>query len=116
MAAPTYTNTPIYRGEGSLLAGKCQQTEFTLLDVGSTVFYAPFVGCVSDRPDCCPYTVATATLAVTQDTTVTVTVTATEPGSGAPQAIVAYPQPADQAVVKTCAQDYYSISGNCCPK
>ncbi len=29
---------------------------------------------------------------------------------------MAYPQPADQQIMKACASDYYSISGNCCPK
>ncbi len=114
---PTYTNTPLYQGTGSLLDGACLSTEFTLLDVGSTVFYAPFVGCVSDRPDCCPYTVATTTLSVTQDTTVTMTITASgasDQGQG--QSIMAYPQPADQQIMQACASDYYSISGNCCPK
>jgi hypothetical protein len=62
--------------------------------------------------------VATGTIHATIDTTVTVTVTAQDAsGNGqGPQAIVAYPQPADQQIMKTCAQDYYSISGNCCPK
>jgi len=113
---PSYTNTPMYSGSGSLLQGACRSTQFTLVDVGSTVFWAPFVGCVSDRPDCCPYTVATTALAgITQDTTVTMTVTA-DGGSGQNQAVMAYPQPADNQIMKSCATDYYSISGNCCPK
>jgi hypothetical protein len=54
-AAPSYTYTPQYKGTGQLLSGNCKSTQYTLLDIGTSVYWAAFVGCASDRPDCCPY-------------------------------------------------------------
>lgn len=115
---PIHTNSPLYSGSGSLLSGACTaSTDFTLVDAGSTVFFAGFHGCNSDRPECCPWKVATASAAA-----------ATGSGSGGGggggtgsdtvnNVGVNFPVPADsaQAVLANCADDYYSISGGCCP-
>jgi len=97
---PNYAGQPNYVGTGGLLEGPCSNTGFTQVDAGSTVYYGGFVGCVMDRPECCPWTVATpaATSAAGID------------------AAINFPQPAngDMGVPK-CADDYYSISGGCCP-
>lgn len=123
-----YTNPPLYSGNGNILRETCGSTSFTLVDVGSTVYYAGFVGCVSDRPECCPWTVAGSNLKATGDTTVTVTVTAApgnpgpsdgSGGSGDDGNRVQFPVAADQAqqLLRQCPDDYYTVSGGggCCP-
>ena len=97
---PNYAAGPNYKGSGELLKGPCSSTAFTQVDASSTVFYAGFVGCDQARPECCPWAVASTGTNV-QDN-------------------VAYdlPKPAngDLAVLASCADDHYSISGGCCPK
>ncbi|KAK3364451.1 hypothetical protein B0T25DRAFT_514134 [Lasiosphaeria hispida] len=107
---PKQPAQPNYKGSGALLSGDCKKTAFTLVDAGSTAYWAGFNGCQGDKPECCPYTVATPTAAPAVNT----------PGpdrSGGNALGFNFPQPADrkQAVLKNCADDYYSISGGCCP-
>lgn len=107
---PPPSAAPInFKGSGELLVGECTTTDFTLVDAGSTVYFAGFHGCNGDRPQCCPWSVATTT--------------EPPPVTGGTNADLAnrigfdFPQPADknQAVLANCADDYYSISGGCCP-
>jgi len=92
-----------------LLKGECTKTDFTLVDAGSTVYFAGFNGCNGERPECCPWQVATTSAPATtaggtnQDT-------GNHLGFDFPQ-----PQDSNQAVLAACADDYYSISGGCCP-
>lgn len=115
----SHVDQPIYKGSGSLLAGDCSTAGFTLVDEGSTVYWAGFVGCVSDRPECCPWTVANSGPGGDGPHG---NAPATTTGDGASPTgntnDVAYPQPADsdQAILKQCADDYISYSGGCCPK
>lgn len=112
---PDYDGRPNYDGTGALLSGGCTETDFTLVDAGSTMFYAGFVGCIKDKPECCPWPVSTqadGAIAAAQTEAA---------GSGNGDKIrnlgFDYPQPADQKLVQmaSCASDYYSISGGCCP-
>lgn len=81
----------------SLLTETCATPEYTLLNLGPSAVYAPFVGCVNTRQDCCPFQ---------------------------PQSLVeigfndVYPETSDseQAVLERCPADYYSISASCCPR
>ncbi|KAK4102807.1 hypothetical protein N658DRAFT_324595 [Parathielavia hyrcaniae] len=97
---PDYDGQPLYQGSGQLLRAECSATDFTLVDAGSTVYYAGFMGCVKDRPECCPWAVATAT-ATAQDN----------------DRVYDFPTPVDDGLARlpSCADDYYSISGGCCP-
>jgi hypothetical protein len=116
---PTHTNSPIYQGTGDLLVGTCATPTFTLVDAGTMVYYVPFVGCISDRPECCPWTAAltpvTTTVTVT-NAEVTETITKTTASHNPNDA--AYPSAmySDQQVLPHCPNDYYSISGSCCPR
>lgn len=103
---PKYGGQPNYNGQGDLLQGACGNTEFTLVDAVSTIYYAGFQGCVKNRPECCPWAVNTAMAAAEGSG-----------GSGDKEA-VEFPQPVDGnlATLASCAKDYYSISGGCCPK
>jgi hypothetical protein len=107
---PNYGQEPEYQGEGELLKGPCSQTDFTLVDAGNTVYYGGFVGCVNDRPECCPWAVATPASAVSGSA-----------ATGGPAVNardnIDFPSPvnSDLAVLVSCADDYYSISGGCCP-
>ncbi|KAK0655116.1 hypothetical protein B0T16DRAFT_450855 [Cercophora newfieldiana] len=105
--APSEIVQPNYSG-GELLKGECTKTDFTLVDAGSTVYFAGFNGCNGERPECCPWPVATTSAATTaggtnQDT-------GNHIGFDFPQ-----PQDSNQATLASCADDYYSISGGCCP-
>ncbi|KAM7186556.1 hypothetical protein V8F33_011760 [Rhypophila sp. PSN 637] len=103
---------PKYSGSGQLLAGACSaSTDYTLVNAGATVYAAGVVGCNGNRPECCPWKVGEMGSA----------------GGAAPaggtedqsknRVGVDFPQPEDnaQAVLAGCAQDYYSVSGGCCP-
>lgn len=82
---------------------------------GYTMYYVGFQGCNDDRPQCCPWPVAANSATNSFSATVNVEV---EPeieiehkrGDN-------YPQPARgySAKLKRCPNDYYSVSGGCCP-
>ncbi|CAK7218846.1 hypothetical protein SBRCBS47491_003643 [Sporothrix bragantina] len=119
---PTYTYSPLYQSTGNLLQDECASTQFTLMEDVSTVYWAAYIGCASNQPQCCPWTAMSEFFpaTVTGNTTVTVTSTLTAgatKASGTNVALNAFPAPAnqDQSVLKHCASDYYSISGQCCP-
>ncbi|KAL1896337.1 hypothetical protein Sste5346_004722 [Sporothrix stenoceras] len=121
---PDLTYSPLYQStaSGNLLQDECASTQFTLIEDISTVYWAAYVGCASNQPQCCPWTAASEFFpaTVTGNTTVTVTSTVTATGADATGTNIglnAFPVAAnkDQGVLKRCASDYYSISGNCCP-
>ncbi|KAK4165146.1 hypothetical protein QBC43DRAFT_208945, partial [Cladorrhinum sp. PSN259] len=97
-----------------LLTGSCALAEFTLLDGGPTMYFVPFVGCNMDKPGCCPFTPRT----IGQIEPARATITPIPSITGTPSELYAYPQPADaeDATLDSCAPDYYSVSGSCCPK
>lgn len=83
-----------YPGAGNLLTSACRQAEYTLVDAGASLYYVPFVGCINQKPDCCPFA----------------------PG---PTAGSIYPHPLNQKhdLLDRCPSDYYSVSaGGCCPR
>ncbi|KAM7187446.1 hypothetical protein V8F20_010971 [Naviculisporaceae sp. PSN 640] len=102
ITTPNRVATPTYSGTGELLAGPCTQTQYTLLDAGDMVYQAALVGCNADRPECCPFEVATTSAA--QGNRV-----AGEQGG--------FPTPAAHALsaLTACPDDYYPVSGQCCP-
>ncbi|KAK4125148.1 hypothetical protein N657DRAFT_655242 [Parathielavia appendiculata] len=97
---PDYDGRPLCEGTGKLLRAECSETGFTLVDAGNTVYYAGFMGCVKDRPNCCPWAVVPAT-AKAQDN----------------NRVYDFPTPVNDGLARlpSCADDYYSISGGCCP-
>lgn len=101
---PKRIATPTYSGTGELLAGPCTQTQYTMVDAGEMVYQAAFVGCDADRPECCPFEVATTS------------------GKGGGNRVAGggggFPTPAANALsaLTACPDDYYPISGQCCPK
>ncbi|KAK4239475.1 hypothetical protein C8A03DRAFT_32427 [Achaetomium macrosporum] len=108
---PDYNAQPLYQGTGELLQGCCSETGFTLVDAGNTVFYAGLMGCNMASHECCPWAVATATSSSAG--------AATDVAGVNVQDNVGYDfsQPANgnMAQLAKCADDYYSISGGCCP-
>ncbi|KAK4115982.1 hypothetical protein N656DRAFT_841509 [Canariomyces notabilis] len=111
--APTPIVQPSFTDGGELLAGDCKSTSYTLVDGGDMVFYAAFVGCNADRPQCCPWNVSTG--ASQPDNSPALEVTDAPPGRVAEPG--QFPIPADHAKanLERCPQDYYSVSGQCCP-
>ncbi len=101
---PRPTATPVYQDGGELLAGGCSSTSYTLISDRDVVLYAAFVGCNADRPQCCPWSVSTGAVTSAGNRV------AAQPGQ--------FPVPAANAKdgLERCPQDYYSVSGQCCPK
>ncbi|KAJ2906008.1 hypothetical protein MKZ38_003491 [Zalerion maritima] len=117
---PPLTYAPLYQGTGGLLTGRCTNEQFTLVDAGSTKFWAPFVGCDANRPECCPWQAAATNVGATSDTTITVEVSQpTDENGEYNAAAIDYPVPDDaaQGVLGGCPDDYYTVSGSdaCCP-
>ncbi|KAF2263703.1 hypothetical protein CC78DRAFT_568770 [Lojkania enalia] len=121
-SSSTHSTLPRWSGSGNLLQGYCATPEYTILD-GPTAYWAPVIGCIADRPDCCPFDVLVSTLGVSlAPQTVTVTMGATMSpnspapsgdngsGGGFPSAL----SPA-QATLDSCPDDYHSVNGGCCP-
>ena len=117
-AAPTHSAISSYSGQGNLLQGYCATPDYVLLD-GPTAYWAPAIGCVGDKSDCCPYSVqpATSTTIVYVVSTVTVAVGPGGSTLGDYAGLAPYPTPAssNQATLAHCPGDYVSISGRCCP-
>ena len=111
---------PRYSGTGNLLEHSCASAEYTLIDGGATMYYIPFVGCINDRLDCCPFTARP----VGGNTLTTPPVSLTRAQQTSPTSrsssygLHVYPQAlaAEDGIMKHCADDYYSISGSCCPR
>ncbi|KAM7188897.1 hypothetical protein V8F33_010344 [Rhypophila sp. PSN 637] len=96
---PNRIAKPSYSGTGQLLAGPCTQTQYTLIDAGEMVYQAALVGCDADRPECCPFEVATTS------------------GNRVAGVGGGFPTPAVNALsaLTACPDDYYPVSGQCCP-
>ncbi|KAK1780080.1 hypothetical protein QBC45DRAFT_116972 [Copromyces sp. CBS 386.78] len=93
---PDSTVAATHEPGASLLTKTCATPEFTLLKLESSAVYAPFVGCVNTRQDCCPSQPQTSVAIGFNDVY--------------PKA----PNP-EQAALERCPADYYSISARCCP-
>jgi hypothetical protein len=114
-----HSSIPPYSSSGALLQGYCSTADYVLLN-GPTAYWAPAVGCVGSKTDCCPYAVrSTASLAtITVVSTSTVTVSVDPNGQNSPYAgVQAYPTPAssNQATLAHCPDDYQVVGGGCCP-
>jgi hypothetical protein len=108
---PRPTAEATFRDGGELLAGDCQTTSYTLLNGGDMVLYAPFVGCNGDRPQCCPWN-------VTNDASLDSPGPNGDDNRAAAVRAGDFPIPAGNVKdsLPRCPQDYYSVSGQCCPK
>jgi hypothetical protein len=109
----THSPIPTFTGSGDLLQGYCATHDYVLLD-GPTAFWAPVVGCATDKTDCCPYSVAQTTPGATVTVVVATTTTAGAPTNTDLQGYPIAQNPA-QATLAHCPNDYSSISGGCCP-
>lgn len=98
---PPQVVPPNYKGVGQLLGGECTETDFTLVDAGSTVYFAAFNGCNGERPQCCPWRVATSTESPPATTNAAGVDTANRIGFDFPQ-----PEDNNLAVLNSCAEDY----------
>ncbi|KAK5659527.1 hypothetical protein OQA88_729 [Cercophora sp. LCS_1] len=106
VAQPTST----FDGEGSLLAqSTCKSASYTLVEAGDVVYYAAVIGCMGDRPECCPWSVSVEGSGGPT--------TASFEGNRVAGGAGRFPVPASglHAVLARCPDDYYSVSGQCCP-
>lgn len=107
-AAPITQPTSTFAGSGKLLQqANCKSTSFSLVSADNIIMYAAFVGCVADRPECCPWSVSI-------DGSPSATPHEGNRVAGGPGH---FPIPANgvQALLSRCPDDYYSVSGQCCP-
>jgi hypothetical protein len=135
------TSVPARFNGAALLTGTCATPQYTILPgpESTIVYYAPYVGCVNSRPDCCPYSVGVGAVVppggvtgigpprtvgpgvpslttVDQTSVETVAVGGTGP-STLGQALFPSAAVQGQSVLKRCPADYHyiaSVSG-CCP-
>ncbi|KAK4163848.1 hypothetical protein QBC43DRAFT_334971 [Cladorrhinum sp. PSN259] len=114
---PAVPTTVFYQPSsgGKLLEGDCSSTSFSVINAGDVMFYVPLVGCNANRPECCPWIVsgrAAGQVATDQQTTA-------GPNTRNFVAAVAgqFPMPQDGQLIALpkCPNDYYSVSGMCCP-
>ncbi|KAF2814040.1 uncharacterized protein BDZ99DRAFT_567734 [Mytilinidion resinicola] len=104
----THSPIPQYTGSGNVLKGYCATPDYTLIDGGPTAYWAPVLGCVGDKTDCCAFSVASMTAASTLQSTLQ----AKQVGG----ASVGFPIPrSDGAELDTCPDDYTSVGNGCCP-
>jgi hypothetical protein len=70
-ATTAYPALPLYTG-GDLLRNYCAAAEFTLLPgpQPTIVIYVAFIGCIDEKPDCCPFVVSTNSSNTTTSTTI----------------------------------------------
>jgi hypothetical protein len=70
----TTSTTRTYTG-GDILTGSCATPEFTLLPgpQSTILYYAGFVGCINNKPDCCPFRVSTSASTTTEVVVATTT-------------------------------------------
>ncbi|KAK3321735.1 hypothetical protein B0H66DRAFT_180196 [Apodospora peruviana] len=80
----------LWTGSGAILTGTCSTAAWTLFDLSTAYLWAPVIGCVEDKIDCCPAAITSATPAPA-------------------------PVPTPNAVPR-CPIDYVSVgSTGCCP-
>jgi len=106
----TFPPLPPRTGPGDdLLRGYCATPLFSEL-LGpqvTVVYFVGVVGCMDNKPDCCPYT-------VTINGTTTATTTTTVTAQPSPLDFPAPPAP-DQETLPECPGDYWTIDNVCCP-
>ncbi|KAK3689205.1 hypothetical protein B0T22DRAFT_168649 [Podospora appendiculata] len=86
---------PQWTGSGPILNDHCTTAEWSMFDLTTAYLWAPVIGCVADKPDCCPssYLFSTPTTAA-----------------------AATPTLAGQNVLPRCPDDYITVgSTGCCP-
>ncbi|KAK4450855.1 hypothetical protein QBC34DRAFT_348380 [Podospora aff. communis PSN243] len=106
--APITQPTSTFTGAGKLLdQPDCKSTSFSLVSADNIIMYAAVVGCMADRPQCCPWSVSL-------DGSPTGVPHEGNRVAGGPGR---FPIPASgvQAYLDRCPDDYYSVSGQCCP-
>ncbi|KAH7077795.1 hypothetical protein BKA63DRAFT_272211 [Paraphoma chrysanthemicola] len=111
---PSASRIPLARwnGNGAILNGYCATPEYAIIN-GPTAYWAPVVGCVRSKSDCCPFDIASPTAvgaAAAVDTGVPAFGGASDSNGGFPSAV----SPA-QATLSKCPSDYHSIGNGCCP-
>jgi len=114
----TTASVPKWTGSGNLLNGYCATPEFTLINAVTATYWAPFIGCLGDKQDCCPFNAKTGGNGLaTIFSTISPTAPTAVPIITSTVALNNYPTPynAAEATLGQCPDDYVSIAGGCCP-
>ena len=109
--------TSTFNGAGQLLQqGDCKSTSYTLVSAGDMVYYAAFIGCNADRPECCPWSVSVEGVGGAAAAAPTGPGGSGREGNRIAGGAGNFPIPADGGgYLSRCPDDYYSVSGQCCP-
>ncbi|KAK4185325.1 hypothetical protein QBC35DRAFT_389799, partial [Podospora australis] len=109
---PTPVPTMTYTQGATPLSGECSSNSFSMIQGATMVYYVPFVGCNNDRPECCPFNVTTS-----PQSAVAGPVAQEEGGDQVAAVPGQFPMPKEGGFVtlSRCPQDFYSVSGMCCP-
>lgn len=83
---------------------------------GPTAYWAPVVGCVGGKPDCCPFDVVPSTVAVAAAAVQTGSMLA-ESLTAAASSDKEFPKAlsSTQGILSVCPDDYHTIGDGCCP-
>ncbi|CAO2647825.1 Nn.00g087470.m01.CDS01 [Neocucurbitaria sp. VM-36] len=114
--SPPHIALASWTGTDALLRGYCATPDYTIID-GPTAYWAPVLGCVGDKPDCCPFDIPPSTLAIEAaavETGSTSAPAAITTGSGSSRGFPSALSPV-QATFSSCTDDYVSIAEGCCP-
>lgn len=96
----------LWNGSGNLLQGDCATPQYTILNAGVTrAVWVPIVGCVDEKPNCCPYSLNTAAETTQTLTSSSGSIPLDFPGAAIPS----------QATLGRCPADYQAVSSGCCP-
>jgi hypothetical protein len=109
---PSASRIPLARwnGNGALLNGYCASLDYTIIN-GPTAYWAPVLGCIQNKADCCPFDIAPSTVAIAARAADTDTPNgALGSNGGFPSAVSSA-----QATLSKCPSDYHSIGNGCCP-
>lgn len=118
-ATPSASHIPLARwdGNGALLNGYCAIPEYTIIN-GPTAYWAPVVGCMRSKADCCPFDIAPSTFTIAaraaQMDSIASGADATTSASGSNGGFPSALSPA-QAALSKCPSDYHSVVNGCCP-
>ena len=105
ISTTSHSPFPRWTGSGPLLTGSCATVDFVLLYETTAFLWAPAVGCIDDKPDCCPFSPGAPS--VSQPTTTN----AIGSDDGFPAL-----NGQDGATLNRCPQDYITVSSTaCCP-
>lgn len=111
--AGTSANPPVTSfaaSAGKVQVHPCATAEYTLVDSGPVFYHVPFVDCIVDREECCPFIAAGTKGSRVQAGRLPSAQT------GEVERNLRAAQTSGSTIASTCAGGYTAVSGQCCPR